>query len=80
MNKPTGPIAADYGSQEAAMRAYCQDGEARAYALGNRGPIRFTEGGKLHPDILAGLLALRLLCLRGRAGRGGAGRYRKPTS
>ena len=33
MNKPTGPIAADYGPQEAAMRAYCQEGEARAYAL-----------------------------------------------
>jgi hypothetical protein len=52
MNKPTGPIAADYGPQEAAMRAYCQEGEARAYALGNRGPIRFTDDGKLHPDIL----------------------------
>lgn len=52
MNKPTGPIAADYGPQEAAMRAYCQEGEARAYALGNRGPIRFTEDGRLHPDIL----------------------------
>ena len=52
MNKPTGPIAADYGPQEAAMQAYCQDGEARAYALGNRGPIRFTDDGKLHPDIL----------------------------
>jgi hypothetical protein len=52
MNKPTGPIAADYGPQEAAMRAYCKDGEARAYALGNRGPIRFTEDGRLHPDIL----------------------------
>ena len=53
MNKPTGPIAADYGPQEAAMQAYCQDGEERAYALGNRGPIRFTDDAKLHPDILA---------------------------
>jgi ectoine hydroxylase-related dioxygenase (phytanoyl-CoA dioxygenase family) len=52
MNKPTGPIAADYGPQEAAMRVYCQEGEARAYALGNRGPIRFTADGKLHPEIL----------------------------
>ncbi|MFI4974711.1 MAG: phytanoyl-CoA dioxygenase family protein [Caulobacterales bacterium] len=52
MNKPTGRIVADYGSQEAAMRAYCEDGERRALALGNRGPIRFTAGGELHPEIL----------------------------
>jgi hypothetical protein len=52
MNKPFGPIAADYGPEEAAMRAYCRDGERRALALGNRGPIRFTEDGALHPQIL----------------------------
>ena len=45
---PTG----DYGPEEAAMQAYLRDGERRAYALGNRGPIRFTADGKLHPDIL----------------------------
>ncbi len=33
------------------MRAYCAEGEARALALGNRGPIRFTESGELHPEI-----------------------------
>jgi hypothetical protein len=53
MNRPAGRIVADYGSQEAPMRAYCQDGERRALALGNRGPIRFTPDGKLHPEILA---------------------------
>ncbi|MDB5479019.1 MAG: phytanoyl-CoA dioxygenase [Caulobacteraceae bacterium] len=52
MNKPLGPITADYGSEEAAMRAYCRDGERRAVALGNRGPIRFTADGALHPEIL----------------------------
>ena len=52
MNKPLGPIAADYGPEEAAMRAYCADGERRALALGNRGPIRFTAEGALHPGIL----------------------------
>jgi hypothetical protein len=52
MNKPPGPIVADYGPQEASMRAYCEDGERRALALGNRGPIRFTAEGKLHPEIL----------------------------
>jgi hypothetical protein len=49
MNKP---ISVDYGPEEAAMHAYLQEGERRAYSLGNRGPIRFTEDGALHPDIL----------------------------
>ena len=44
--------AVDYGVEEAAMQAYLKAGEARAYALGNRGPIRFTDDGTLHPDIL----------------------------
>ena len=34
------------------MQAYLRDGETRAYALGNRGPIRFTAAGELHPDIV----------------------------
>ena len=34
------------------MQAYFREGEARAMALGNRGPIRLTDDGKLHPDIL----------------------------
>jgi len=42
----------DYGPEEAAMQAYLRDGERRAYALGNRGPIRFGADGKLHPEIL----------------------------
>src|SRR5690349_433455 len=45
-------LAADYGTEQAAMLAYLQDGERRAHALGNRGPIRFTPDGKLHPEIL----------------------------
>jgi hypothetical protein len=53
MNKPAGPIAADYGPEEAAMQAYFREGEARAMALGNRGPIRFGPDGKLDPAILA---------------------------
>jgi len=44
--------AIDYGSEEAAMQEYLRQGERRAYALGNRGPIRFTADGKIHPDIL----------------------------
>jgi hypothetical protein len=39
-------------SQDAAMQAYLREGEARAFALGNRGPIRRTADGHIHPDIL----------------------------
>ena len=35
----------------ATAEAYQRAGEARAYALGNRGPIRFGVNGTLHPDI-----------------------------
>jgi len=34
------------------MQEYGRASEARAYALGNRGPIRFTADGKLDPAIL----------------------------
>jgi hypothetical protein len=44
--------AVDYGREEAAMQQYLREGESRAYALGNRGPIRFTADGRIHPDIL----------------------------
>ena len=42
----------DYAAEDAAMRDYMAEGENRAYALGNRGPIRFTAEGSIHPDIL----------------------------
>lgn len=42
----------DYGVETAAMRAYLAEGEARAMALGNRGPIRFASDGALAPEIL----------------------------
>lgn len=34
------------------MQQYLDDGERRAYELGNRGPIRFVGDGALHPDIV----------------------------
>ena len=34
------------------MQAYLREGERRAFALGNRGPIRFDANGKLAQDIL----------------------------
>ena len=42
----------DYGTEEAAMQAYLRDGEQRAFALGNRGPVRYTYEGQIHPEIL----------------------------
>lgn len=44
--------AIDIDADEAARAAYYAEGEARALALPNRGPIRFTDDGQVHPDIL----------------------------
>jgi hypothetical protein len=40
------------GYDQAAMDAYFAEGEKRALALDNRGPIRLGPDGKLHPDIV----------------------------
>ncbi len=47
----TAPVltAADHAQT---MAAYQRDGETRAYALGNRGPIRLGADGRLERDIL----------------------------
>jgi hypothetical protein len=42
----------NYGVEEQAMQDYLLAGEKRAFALGNRGPIRFTARGDLHPEIV----------------------------
>ena len=47
------PVTSDYGREEQAMRAYLTEGERRAYALNNRGPVRYTDDGAIHPDILS---------------------------
>lgn len=44
--------ALDYGPHEEAMRRYRAAGEQRAFALGNRGPIRYADDGNIAPDIL----------------------------
>lgn len=44
------PTQSDLTSEE--WRDYCEAGRVRALALGNRGPIRFDEDGKLASDIL----------------------------
>ena len=53
MTRTSTAVAVDYGPHESAMRAYLREGEMRARALGNRGPIRLGTDGSLHPDILA---------------------------
>ena len=53
MYRSSTAVAVDYGPHEAAMQAYLREGEARAMALGNRGPVRFGAGGALHADIVA---------------------------
>ena len=45
--RPLSPL-----DHERSMREYGQRAEARAYALGNRGPIRVGADGKLLPEIL----------------------------
>ncbi len=42
----------DYGPEDAAHRAYLEAGERLAFSIGNRGPIRFTDDGTIHPEIL----------------------------
>ena len=42
----------DPAAEAAAMAEYMREGEERAYALGNRGPVRFDANGRLHEDIL----------------------------
>ena len=42
----------DYGQEEPAMARSRAEGEARAAALGNRGPLRFVTPGRLDPAIL----------------------------
>jgi len=59
------PVAGDFQMAEAIegavltaaqhaadMSAYTEAGRQRALALGNRGPLRLTSAGALHPDIL----------------------------
>lgn len=39
-------------SRDTAMQAYLEAGRQAAFALGNRGPIRYDADGKMHPEIL----------------------------
>ena len=66
--------ATTYGSHTEAMQDYFAEGEARALALGNRGPLRFGPDGKLDPGIVeayerVGFYVFEQAHRAGRAGR-----------
>jgi hypothetical protein len=51
---PASAAANRYGFRpdQAELDAYLEDGEARAMTLGNRGPVRYDDNARIHPDIL----------------------------
>lgn len=49
---PTDAPSPSRGEHAAAMAAYAREGEARAEAIGNRGPLRLDDHGRLDPDIV----------------------------
>lgn len=55
LKEPTGEVVVSQVDEEAerlAFQKYCEEGKARALALGNRGPIRYGPDGKLAKEIL----------------------------
>ena len=52
ISKSIEACAAHYGDDAEAVRQYLTQGQARALALPNRGPLRFSQDGGIHNDIL----------------------------
>ena len=52
ISKSIEACAAYYGDDAAAVREYLIEGQKRALALPNRGPLRFMDNGDIHSDIL----------------------------
>lgn len=52
-----------------AMRDYLRDGERRAFELGNRGPVRRTADGRIHPEILEAYWRVGFYVFEGVLGR-----------
>jgi len=44
--------ASHYGDEASAMKSYLLEGQAKALALPNRGPLKFDEDRNIHSDIL----------------------------
>lgn len=53
ISKSIDACAAFYGDDADAVRRYLIEGQQRALALPNRGPIRFNKKGAIHEDILS---------------------------
>jgi len=53
ISKSIDACAAHYGEEAAAMRTYLIEGQTRALAMDNRGPIEFDDRGRLSPDIVS---------------------------
>ena len=53
INRSIEACAAHYGEDADAVRQYMIDGQARALALPNRGPLNFDEAGNVDSNILA---------------------------
>lgn len=51
-SKSIDACAAHYGDEAPAVKTYMIEGQKKAYALNNRGPIRFNEDGSLHESIV----------------------------
>ncbi|MEP3889988.1 MAG: phytanoyl-CoA dioxygenase family protein [Hellea sp.] len=52
ISKSIEACASHYGDEASAMKSYLEEGQSKALALPNRGPIRFDEDGNIHADIL----------------------------
>jgi len=57
------------GREDEARRIYMRNGDARARALDNRGPVRYTAAGDIHPDILEAYWRCGFYVLEGVIGR-----------
>ena len=53
ISKSIEACASHYGKDADAVLEYLNQGQQRALALPNRGPMRFDENGDIHADILA---------------------------
>lgn len=53
ITKSINACAAHYGEHAEQMKSYLLNGQAQAYKMNNRGPIKFDESGALAKDILA---------------------------
>lgn len=45
-------VASEVAGESDAHHAYLREGERRAFALGNRGPVRYGADGRIHKDIV----------------------------